>query len=56
MSEKQKWIISVGGDYGPFEFEGTEEEAEEMRRHKARWEQAVATKKLVPVTVSEAQT
>lgn len=35
MSEK--WKIWVNG-YGTFNFEGTEREAEEMRAHKARWE------------------
>ena len=49
MSKKQKWIITVGGGYGSFEFAGTEKEAEEMRAHKANWEQAVATKKLAAV-------
>jgi len=45
MSTKSNvWIISVGGGYGDFEFIGTERQAEEMRRHKARWEHAVATK------------
>jgi hypothetical protein len=45
MSEvKEKWLICVGGGYGCFVFEGTETEAEEMRRHKATWEQAVARK------------
>lgn len=45
MSEaKEKWLICVGAEYGCFVFEGTEAEAEEMRRHKATWEQAVARK------------
>jgi len=39
------WIITVGG-YGSFEFEGTEQEAEEMRQHKASWEGAPAKKEL----------
>ncbi len=38
------WIISVGG-YGSFFFCGTEQAAEKMRRHKARWEQAAAQKR-----------
>lgn len=38
------WVIIVSG-YGPFLFDGTEEEAEEMRRHKAKWEQGVAQKR-----------
>lgn len=42
-----KWLITVGGGYGSFVFEGTEEEAEEMRKHKAIWEGAVATKKKI---------
>ena len=36
-ADKLKWNIWVSG-YGGFDFEGTEEEAEEMRSHKARWE------------------
>ena len=38
MSEATTWMIRVSG-YGTFEFEGTEPEAEEMRGHKAQWEQ-----------------
>lgn len=34
---KEKWRIRVNG-YGTFDFEGTEAEAEEMRRHKSHWE------------------
>ena len=41
----ETWVITVAG-YGSFDFHGTEREAEEMRRHKSRWEGAVATKKL----------
>lgn len=41
---KEKWLITVAG-YGSFEFDGTEQEAENMRSHKARWEKAIATKK-----------
>jgi len=41
-----KWVIRVGNDYGAFIFEGTEDEAEEMRKHKARHEQANARKRL----------
>lgn len=41
---KEKWLICVGAEYGCFVFEGTEIEAEEMRRHKASWEGAVARK------------
>ncbi len=37
------WKIRVVG-YGTFDFLGTEAEAEEMRRHKARWEGGVAVK------------
>ena len=39
------WIISVGG-YGSFFFEGSESEAEEMRKHKAVWEQGAGRKRL----------
>ena len=42
---KKTWVIRVGG-YGSFIFDGTEEEAEEMRCHKSNWEQAVARKRL----------
>ena len=41
---KHWWIISVHG-YGEFNFFGTEHEAEDMRRHKANWERAVARKR-----------
>lgn len=44
--KKQNWIISVGGGYGSFLFKGSEQEAEEMRSHKANWEQASCTKRL----------
>jgi hypothetical protein len=37
------WKIRVQG-YGTFDFEGTEEEAEEMRVHKGRWERGMAIK------------
>jgi hypothetical protein len=40
----ERWLICVGGGYGCLIFDGTEEEAEEMRAHKANWEQAVARK------------
>lgn len=42
---KQKWVISVSG-YGSYLFEGNEIEAEEMRKHKASWEQGVGRKRL----------
>lgn len=41
--EKDIWMIRVAG-YGTFEFEGTEQEAEEMRRHKGQWERGFAIK------------
>lgn len=34
---KHKWRIYVS-DYGSFEFEGTDEEADAMRKRKAAWE------------------
>ena len=37
------WIINVGG-YGSFVFRGCEKDAEEMRTHKAQWEQGVGSK------------
>ena len=42
----QNWVISVGGNWGHFFFYGTEEEAEEMRCHKANWEHAMTKKRL----------
>lgn len=42
-ARRSKWRIRVSG-YGTFDFEGTEAEAEEMRVHKARWEQGTAIK------------
>jgi hypothetical protein len=39
----EKWNIRIA-NYGTFEFEGTEEEAEAMRRHKSQWEQAIGWK------------
>jgi hypothetical protein len=41
-----QWVIQIGGGYGAFMFEGTEAEAEQMRKHKANWEQAVGAKRL----------
>ena len=40
----EKWVISVGG-YGIFFFDGSEIEAEEMRKHKAVWEQGCGRKR-----------
>jgi len=45
MSDKKHWVILVA-NYGAFVFKGTEDEAEEMRKHKANWERAVAQKRL----------
>jgi hypothetical protein len=42
---RQWWVITVAG-YGDFAFYGTEDESEEMRRHKARWEGGVGRKRL----------
>lgn len=39
----ERWNIRVAG-YGTFELLGTETEAEEMRRHKSRWEGGVGHK------------
>ena len=38
-----KWKIRIAG-YGTFDFEGTETEAEDMRKHKSVWEQGVGIK------------
>lgn len=43
MLEKTDWRIWVNG-YGEFDFTGTEQEAEEMRAHKARWEGGIGKK------------
>lgn len=43
MTDKTIWMIRISG-YGTFEFEGTEQEAEEMRANKARWEQGAGIK------------
>jgi hypothetical protein len=39
----ERWKIWVSG-YGEFDFFGTEEEAEDMRIHKARWERGLGQK------------
>lgn len=44
------WAILVAG-YGAFLIEGTEQEAEEMRAHKARWERGIGRKR--PATPEE---
>ena len=41
----EMWVIRIGGDYGSFLFEGTEEEAEQRRKDKARWEGAIGLKR-----------
>jgi hypothetical protein len=38
------WVILVSR-YGAFMFYGTEADAEEMRRHKARWEGGISIKR-----------
>lgn len=43
--EKDTWVIRVAG-YGAFLFAGTEQEAEQMRMHKANWEQGIGHKRL----------
>lgn len=43
MTDNTIWMIRISG-YGTFEFEGTEQEAEEMRANKARWEQGAGIK------------
>lgn len=42
--KEQTWVITVGG-YGSFFFKGDEKEAEDMRKHKANWEQGVGRKR-----------
>jgi hypothetical protein len=44
--KKQIWLITVGGGYGSFLYEGTEKQAEQRRKDKADWEGAVARKRL----------
>lgn len=41
---REKWVILIGG-YGALTFDGTPEEAEDMRKHKANWEQGVGKKR-----------
>lgn len=43
MTDTTIWMIRING-YGTFEFEGSEQEAEDMRSHKARWERGVGIK------------
>lgn len=54
MSAKETWVITIGG-YGQFDFDGTEAEAEEMRRHKSSWEggPGVKRRKSDPPTARE---
>lgn len=47
------WLIRVGG-YGQFLVRASEQGAEQMRRHKATWEQAPASKTLIPEAEEEA--
>lgn len=42
---KKHYVILIGGGYGGFLFTGTEEDADDMRRHKATWEGAVGHKR-----------
>lgn len=46
------WVINVAG-YGAFLFKGSEQEAEETRAQKARWERGVGRKR--PATPEEAK-
>lgn len=39
------WVILIGSGYGAFLFQGTEQEAEEMRVHKSRWERGIGKKR-----------
>lgn len=45
MKEEKYWVIHVV-DWGTLYAKGTEEQAEEWRRHKANWEGCVAKKRL----------
>jgi len=45
VMSRQWWHIEVSG-YGAFPYFGTEDEAENMRRHKANWEGGVGMKRL----------
>jgi hypothetical protein len=44
--DRRWWVIKVSG-YGAFAYYGTENEAEDMRVHKSRWERAAARKRRV---------
>lgn len=41
--ERTNWKIRIAG-YGTFDFHGTEDEAEAMRKHKCQWEQGIGHK------------
>lgn len=43
---RRVWVITVGGGYGNYMTTGTEQEVEEKRSAKARWEQTIARKRL----------
>ena len=44
MADRRWWTLNVHG-YGEFQYFGTEDEAEGMRRHKANWEGGVGKKR-----------
>jgi hypothetical protein len=55
MSRPTTWAILIDG-YGVFSFIGTAEEAEEMRCHKANWEQGIGKKRrATPAEIAAAE-
>ena len=51
LLKKEVWLIDVKS-WGRMLFIGNEEEAEDMRRHKANWEQSVATKERLSLAMN----
>lgn len=45
-SRPATWVITIGAGYGSFFFVGTEDEAEELRANKSKWERAGGWKRL----------
>ncbi len=43
--DKNYWLITINS-WGTHLLYGTEEEAEDFRKHKCRWEQSIGTKRI----------
>jgi hypothetical protein len=50
LLKKEVWLIDVD-NYGEFLFIGNEEEAEEMRKHKANYEGSISRKKRIELSL-----